>query len=82
MDVPVRQSYVMAVVPPEERAAAATVTAVPRSLAAALPPLVVGLMLDRSAIGWPLVIGGVLKAIYDVLLLVQLRGIPVEDAAA
>jgi MFS family permease len=82
MDVPVRQSYVMAVVPPEERAAAATVTAVPRSLAAALPPLVVGLMLDRSTIGWPLVIGGVLKAIYDVLLLVQLRGIPVEDAAA
>jgi hypothetical protein len=82
MDVPVRQAYVMAVVPPAERAAAATVTAVPRSLAAALPPLVVGLMLDRSVVGWPLVIGGVLKAIYDVLLLVQLRGIPVEDAAA
>jgi MFS family permease len=82
MDVPVRQAYVMAVVPPEERAAAATVTAVPRSLAAALPPLVVGVMLDRATLGWPLVIGGVLKAIYDILLLVQLRGIPVEDAAA
>jgi MFS family permease len=82
MDVPVRQAYVMSVVPPEERAAAATVTAVPRSLASALPPLIVGLMLDRSVVGWPLVIGGVLKAIYDVLLLVQLRGIPVEDAAA
>jgi predicted MFS family arabinose efflux permease len=82
MDVPVRQAYVMSVVPPEERAAAATVTAVPRSLAAALPPLVVGLMLDRSVVGWPLVCGGVLKAIYDVLLLVQLRGVPVEDAAA
>ena len=38
MDVPARQSYVMAVVPPEERAAAASVTNVPRSLAAALRP--------------------------------------------
>ena len=96
MDVPARQAYVMAVVPPEERAAAATVTAVPRALAAALPPVLVGLLLDHpviesplllmqlvgTTIGWPLVIGGVLKAIYDVLLLVQLRGIPVEDAAA
>jgi hypothetical protein len=51
-------------------------------LAAALPPLVVGLILDRSPVGWPLIVGGVLKAIYDVLLLVQLRDIPVEDAAA
>jgi len=82
MDVPVRQAYVMSVVPPEERAAAATVTAVPRSLASALPPLLVGFMLDRSVVGWPLVCGGVLKAVYDLLLLVQLRGIPVEDAAA
>jgi MFS family permease len=81
MDVPVRQTYVMSVVPPEERAAAATMTAVPRSLAAALPPLVVGLMLERSTFGWPLVCGGVLKAVYDVLLLVQLRRIPLHDAA-
>ena len=73
MDVPARQAYVMAVVPPEERAAAATLTAVPRSLASALPPLVVGMMLDRSVFGWPLVCGGVVKAIYDVLLLVQMR---------
>jgi len=80
MDVPVRQAYVMSVVPPEERAAAATLTAVPRSLAAALPPLVAGIMLDRSTIGWPLVCGGVLKALYDVLLLVQLRDVPPHEA--
>jgi MFS family permease len=76
MDVPARQAYVMAVVPPEERAAAASVTNVPRSLAAALPPLFAGAMLTRSAIGWPLVCGGLLKALYDVLLLVQFRAVP------
>lgn len=73
MDVPARQSYVMAVVPPEERAAAAGVTNVPRSLAAALTPVVAGWMLERSSFGWPLVCAGVSKAVYDVLLLVQFK---------
>jgi MFS family permease len=73
MDVPARQSYVMSVVPPEERAAAASVTNVPRSLAAALTPLAAGWMLDRSAFGWPLVCAGVIKAAYDLLLLLQFR---------
>ncbi len=75
MDVPARQALVMAVVPPAERAAAASVTNVPRSLAAALPPLFAGLMLDRSAVGWPLVCGGVLKAAYDLLLLAQFHAV-------
>jgi MFS family permease len=69
MDVPTRTSYVMSVVRPEERAAAASITAVPRSLASALSPLLAGYLLGLSPFGWPLVIGGVLKAIYDVLLL-------------
>src|SRR5262249_21902879 len=73
MDVPARQAYVMAVVPPEERAAAASVTNVPRSLAAAIPPLLTGIMLQRSSFGWPLVCGGVLKAVYDLLLLRRFR---------
>jgi MFS family permease len=73
MDVPARQSYVMAVVPPEERAAAASVTNVPRSLASAFAPLPAGLMLDYSVFGWPLVCAGILKATYDVLLLIQFR---------
>ena len=58
MDVPVRNSYVMAVVSPAERPAAASVTAVPRSLAAALSPLLSGYLLGLSPFGWPLVIGG------------------------
>ena len=80
MDVPVRTSYVMAIVPPSERAAAASVTNVPRSLAAALPPLATGVMLDHSTFGWPLIIAGLLKITYDFLLLVQFRSvIPPEE---
>src|SRR5206468_4195937 len=73
MDVPARQSYVMSVVPPEERAAAASVTNVPRSLAAALAPLLAGALLQRSTFGWPLIVGGMLKILYDLLLLALFR---------
>ncbi|HEX7970461.1 MAG TPA: MFS transporter [Stellaceae bacterium] len=73
MDVPTRTSYVMAVVTPPERAAAASVTSVPRSLAAALSPLAAGYFLGLSSFGWPLVAAGALKAIYDLLLLVLFR---------
>lgn len=82
MDVPARQSYVMAVVPPEERAAAATVTNIPRSLASAIAPLPSGAMLARSSFGWPLIACGVLKAIYDIALLVQFRAIKPPDEQA
>jgi hypothetical protein len=73
MDVPTRTSYVMAVVTPEERPAAASATAVPRSLAAAVSPLFAGYLFALSSFGWPLIIGGGLKVLYDVLLLVQFR---------
>jgi sugar phosphate permease len=73
MDVPPRTSYVMAVVTPAERAAAASVTSVPRSLAASASPLLAGYMLALSAFGWPLVAAGALKAVYDLLLLFLFR---------
>ena len=79
MDVPARQSYVMAIVPPEERAAAASVTNVPRSLASALSPSLSGALLALSSFGWPLVIGGALKIAYDLLLLAQFRNAPPPD---
>jgi predicted MFS family arabinose efflux permease len=83
MDVPARQSYVMAVVPPAERPAAASVTNVPRALAAALPPFLAAAMLARTSFGWPLILAGVLKAVYDVLLWRQFRAIrPPEESAA
>ena len=81
MDVPTRTSYVMAVVRPEERPATASITAVPRSLASALSPLLSGYLLSISAFGWPLLFGGSLKAVYDILLLVRFRHVrPPEES--
>ncbi|MDH4145765.1 MAG: MFS transporter [Acidimicrobiia bacterium] len=83
MDVPTRTSYVMAIVTPAERSAAAAVTNVPRSLAAALPPVLAGAMLAHSSFGWPLVLGGALKALYDLILLRQFRDLrPPEERSA
>ena len=80
MDVPARSSYVMAIVPPEERAAAASMTSVPRSLASAAGPFLAGYLLSISSFGWPLVIAGGLKIIYDLLLLRMFRTVkPPEE---
>jgi MFS family permease len=69
MDVPTRSSYVMAIVEPLERPAAASLTAVPRSLAAALSPALAGWMLGATTFGWPLICAGILKIGYDLALL-------------
>jgi MFS family permease len=80
MDVPTRTSYVMAVVTPAERTAAASVTAVPRSLASAVSPAIAGMLLATPFSGLPLVICGTLKIAYDVALLVAFRHIrPPEE---
>jgi MFS family permease len=71
MDVPVRQALVMRLVDPDERAAAASVTNVPRSLGSAATPALAGALLDWSHFGWPLIIAGTMKATYDLLLLAQ-----------
>jgi len=82
MDVPTRSSYVMAVVPKDERAAAASFTLVPRSLAAAASPALAGYLLTVSTFAWPLVLAGGLKIIYDLLLLGMFRSVrPPEETA-
>lgn len=73
MDVPTRSSYVMAVVTEAERAAAASFTSVPRSLAAAASPALAGALFAASFRAWPLLICGALKITYDLLLLMQFR---------
>jgi MFS family permease len=73
MDVPTRTSYVMAVVTPAERAAAASVTAVPRSLAAAISPTFAGALFASPFPALPLVLCGILKIVYDVALLLSFR---------
>jgi MFS family permease len=81
MDVPTRTSYVMAVVTPVERPAAASVTAVPRSLASALSPAIAGTLLATSFSGLPLIICGSLKIAYDLMLLWSFRHVrPPEES--
>jgi len=69
MDVPTRQSYLMAVVSPEERSAAAGIAGVARTIGAAISPLFVGFMFARpSLINLPFFVAGTLKIAYDLLL--------------
>lgn len=83
MDVPTRTSYVMAVVEPAARPAAASVTSVPRSLAAAGGPTLAGVLLAVSGFGWPLLLAGGLKIAYDLLLLMMFRNVrPPEESAS
>jgi MFS family permease len=73
MDVPARSAYVMSVVTPAERPAAASFTAVPRSLASALSPSLSGAMFAAGAMAAPLVACGVLKIAYDLALFAAFR---------
>jgi MFS family permease len=82
MDVPTRSAFVMSVVPPGERAAAAGVTSVPRSLAAAVSPLLAGYLLGVSSFGAPLIVAGGLKIVYDLLLLAACRRMPPAEERA
>jgi MFS family permease len=80
MDVPTRQSYVMAVVRPEERSAAAGVTGVARTTGAALAPMFAGVLFSRPAlINTPFFIAGTLKIIYDVWLYRSFSSVQVRD---
>jgi MFS family permease len=80
MDVPARSSYVMAVVTEAERPAAASATAVPRSLASAVGPAFAGALFAAGLEVWPLLICGGLKIVYDLLLLAACRRIlPPEE---
>jgi MFS family permease len=68
MDVPTRQSYTMAIIPPEERSAAAGIAGISRTTGAALAPVLAGIMFAHPAlISVPFFIAGTLKIIYDLL---------------
>ncbi len=70
MDVPTRQAYTMALVAPEERTAAASVTSLARSVGSGVSPVISGALLTGSlvALGLPLIFGGALKVAYDLAL--------------
>jgi predicted MFS family arabinose efflux permease len=79
MDVPTRTAYVMSVVTPAERAAAASFTAVPRSLAAAASPALAGALFASGWLAAPMVLCGVLKIGYDLTLWWACRGQPLQS---
>ncbi len=80
MDVPTRSSYVMAIVSPAERPAAASITSVPRSLAAAASPVLAGYLLSVSTFGWLFIAAGATKIVYDLLLFALFRDVrPPEE---
>jgi predicted MFS family arabinose efflux permease len=80
MDVPTRQSYTMAVVSPDERAAASGITGVARTTGAALSPLFAGLLFAHpSLINVPFYIAGVLKIAYDLLLFRAFRALKTPE---
>lgn len=80
MDVPTRSAYVMAVVTPPERPAAASFTAVPRSLASAVSPTLAGALFAAGWTAAPLVACGLLKIAYDLVLWRACRGQPLEGS--
>ncbi|PYR53019.1 MAG: MFS transporter [Acidobacteria bacterium] len=82
MDVPTRQSYVMAVVAPAERSAAGGVTGVARTVGAAISPLFAGLCFARpSLVNLPFFIAGTLKIVYDLVLYKRFASVrPAEEA--
>ena len=80
MDVPTRQSYVMAVVGPGERTIAAGVTNLTRLVAWTVAPGFAGAAMKSLALGFPLVVGGGMKILYDLMLFLSFRNIhPPEE---
>ena len=82
LDVPTRQSYTMAVVDPDERAAAAGLSSVARNSATAIAPAFSGVTLAVPALGLPFLIAGSLKIVYDLALFAIFRKVrPPEEQA-
>lgn len=82
MDVPTRQSYVMAVVAPEDRTAASGITSLVRLAGWALGPALAGPLMQGVSLGLPLAVGAALKIAYDLLLWRSFRGLPAPEERA
>jgi hypothetical protein len=79
MDVPTRQAYAVALVAPEERAAAAGFTVSVRSLSQAVAPAFAGATMAAAATPLPFLLAGGLKIAYDLLLYFRFRGVPLPE---
>jgi MFS family permease len=79
MDVPTRQSYIVAVVEEDERTAAAGITNLSRNTAQAISPSITGYIIGVLSLSAPFIIGGLLKIIYDITLYINFRKIKPSD---
>jgi len=79
MDVPTRQSYIVAVVNEDERIAAAGITNTSRNIAQAVSPSLTGVIIQSLSLSAPFVVGGLLKIVYDIGVYVNFRKIKPPD---
>ncbi|HLN35662.1 MAG TPA: MFS transporter [Nitrososphaeraceae archaeon] len=80
MDVPTRQSYIVAVVEEDERTASAGITNLSRNIAQAISPSITGYIIGILSLSAPFIIGGLLKIFYDISLYIHFRKIkPPEE---
>jgi MFS family permease len=81
MDIPTRQAYTMALVAPEERTAAASVTSLARSAGSATGPVISGILLQGPflVLGLPFPAAGMIKAGYDLTLWRLFRDVPLAE---
>ena len=80
MDVPTRQSYIVAVVEEDERTASAGITNLSRNIAQAISPSITGYIIGFLSLSAPFIIGGLLKILYDITLYINFRKIkPAEE---
>jgi predicted MFS family arabinose efflux permease len=82
MDVPTRQAYVVAMVDPSERTAAAATTNLARYAVRPVGPVAAGALMQNVALGAPFVVAGAIKVAYDALLYVTFRRVPLDEGAA
>ncbi|MHB1506224.1 MAG: MFS transporter [Sulfobacillus sp.] len=82
LDVPTRQAYTMAMVQPDEQAAAAGLTASVRGVSSAVSPSLSGLAMAQGLFGLPFIAAGTLKALYDLALYAIFRGVPLPSERA
>jgi len=80
MDVPTRQSYMLAIIEPEERNVATSITNGSRTIAATTPPSISGYLIDAALMAEPFIFAAMLKIVYDVLIYLSFRKIkPPEE---
>jgi MFS family permease len=73
MDVPTRQAYIVSIVPPSERAGAVASTGALRGVAQAFGPILAGAAIQSARLGLPFIVGGGVKAVYDLTLYAAFR---------